>query len=50
VPFELRIARDLLDRGDTDALTLLGAATGRFAPDAHYCELDDARSLLAAAR
>jgi class 3 adenylate cyclase/tetratricopeptide (TPR) repeat protein len=50
VPFELRIARDLLDRGDTDALTLLGAATGRFAPDAYYRELDDARSLLAAAR
>jgi hypothetical protein len=50
VPLELRIARDLLDRGDTDALTLLAAATGRFAPDAHYRELDDARSLLAVAR
>ena len=50
VPFELRIARELLARGDTDALTFLAAATARFAADAHYPELDEARSLLAAAR
>jgi hypothetical protein len=47
VPFELRIARDLLARDDTDALTFLAAATARFATDAHYPELDHARSVLA---
>jgi class 3 adenylate cyclase len=49
VPFELRIARDLVARGDADALNLLAAATGRFAADAHYPELDEARSVLVAA-
>jgi hypothetical protein len=48
VPFELRIARDLFARGDSDALTFLAASAARFAADAHYPELDDARSLLAA--
>jgi class 3 adenylate cyclase len=49
VPFELRIARDLVARDGADALTLLAAAVGRFATDAHYLELDDARALLATA-
>jgi class 3 adenylate cyclase len=48
VPFELRIARDLVARDDSDALNLLAAATGRFAADAHYPELDEARSVLVA--
>jgi hypothetical protein len=47
VLFELRIAHDLLARDDGDALTLLAAATARFAADAHYPELDHARSVLA---
>jgi len=49
VPFELRIARDLIASGDTDGLTLVAEAAGRFAPDAHYPELDDARASVAAA-
>lgn len=49
VPFELRIARDLLARGETDALAFLGAAAARFTADAHYPELDEARSVLVAA-
>lgn len=49
VPFELRIARDLLARDESDALVLLGEATRRFAADAHYPELDEARSVLVAA-
>jgi hypothetical protein len=49
VPFELRIALDLLARGDTDAFAFLAAAVARFPADAHYPELDDARALLAAA-
>ena len=48
VPFELRIARDLVARDDADARNLLAAATARFAADAHYPELDEARSLLVA--
>ncbi|MDQ6855027.1 MAG: AAA family ATPase [Actinomycetota bacterium] len=48
LPFELRIAYDLLARDDTDAVTSLAAAAARFPADAHYGELDDARSVLAA--
>jgi class 3 adenylate cyclase/tetratricopeptide (TPR) repeat protein len=48
-PFELRIARDLVANGDVDALTLVAEAVARFAPDAHYPELEDARSSVAAA-
>jgi class 3 adenylate cyclase/tetratricopeptide (TPR) repeat protein len=48
VPFELRIARDLLARGEADASALLASAAARFAADAHYAELDEARSQLAA--
>jgi class 3 adenylate cyclase/tetratricopeptide (TPR) repeat protein len=47
VPFELRIARDLLARGHADARAILEAAAGRFAPDARYAELDDTRAVLA---
>jgi len=36
-------------RGDADALYLLAAATAVFAADAHYPELDEARSRLVAA-
>jgi class 3 adenylate cyclase/tetratricopeptide (TPR) repeat protein len=49
VPFELRIARDLVARDESDALTLLASAAALFAADAHYPELDDARTVLAAA-
>jgi class 3 adenylate cyclase/tetratricopeptide (TPR) repeat protein len=48
-PFELRIARDVLARGDEDGLTLVADAAAPFAPDAHYPELDDARAAVAAA-
>jgi class 3 adenylate cyclase/tetratricopeptide (TPR) repeat protein len=48
-PFELRIARDLVARGDADGLTLVAEAAARFAPDAHYPELEDARTSVAAA-
>jgi class 3 adenylate cyclase/tetratricopeptide (TPR) repeat protein len=48
-PFELRIARDLLANGDADGLALVAEAVTRFAPDARYPELDDARSTVAAA-
>lgn len=48
VPFELRIARDLLARGEADAPELLASATARFAPDTHYPELDEAHSELPA--
>ena len=48
-PFELRIARDLVANGDTDGLSLVAEATARFAPDAHYPELEDARASIAAA-
>jgi class 3 adenylate cyclase/tetratricopeptide (TPR) repeat protein len=47
VPFELRIARDLLARDEPAGHALLEAATGQFAPDAHYTELDDARAAVA---
>lgn len=47
--FELRIARDLVAQDESDALALLGAAVARFAPDAHYPELDDARAVVTAA-
>jgi class 3 adenylate cyclase/tetratricopeptide (TPR) repeat protein len=47
-PFEVRIARDLVEREEDDALTLLAVAIGQFAADAHYPELDVARSVLAA--
>jgi class 3 adenylate cyclase/tetratricopeptide (TPR) repeat protein len=49
VPFELRIARDLLDRNDPDGFSLLAAATAQFATDASYAELDEARAVVAAA-
>jgi tetratricopeptide (TPR) repeat protein len=49
VPFELRIARDLLDRNDPDGLSLLTAAAAQFATDTCYAELDDARAVVAAA-
>jgi class 3 adenylate cyclase/tetratricopeptide (TPR) repeat protein len=49
VPLELRIARNLLAGDDTDALIFLDAAAAQFAIDAHYPELDDARTVLAAA-
>jgi class 3 adenylate cyclase/tetratricopeptide (TPR) repeat protein len=48
-PFELRIAHDLLASGEADGLTLVAHAAARFAPDAHYSELDDARGSVAAA-
>ena len=48
VPFELRIARDLLARHHPAGHALLEAATGRFAPGTHYAELDDARAAVAA--
>jgi class 3 adenylate cyclase/tetratricopeptide (TPR) repeat protein len=48
-PFELRIARDLVANGNADGLTLVAEAVARFAPDAHYPELEDARSSVAAA-
>jgi tetratricopeptide (TPR) repeat protein len=48
-PFELRIARDLVATGDPDGLTLVAEAITRFAPDAHYPELEDARTSVAAA-
>jgi hypothetical protein len=48
-PFELRIARDVLARGDEDGLTLVADAATPFGPDAHYPELDDARAAVAAA-
>jgi class 3 adenylate cyclase len=48
VPFELRIARDLAANGDADGLRLVAEAIARFAPDAHYPELEDARSSVAA--
>jgi class 3 adenylate cyclase/tetratricopeptide (TPR) repeat protein len=48
-PFELRIARDLVANGDADGLTLLAEAVTRFPRDAHYPELEDARSSVAAA-
>jgi class 3 adenylate cyclase/tetratricopeptide (TPR) repeat protein len=48
-PFELRIARDLVANGDADALKLVAEAVARFAPDAHYPELEDARASVAAA-
>ncbi len=47
-PFELRIARDLVANGDADGLMLVAEAVTRFAPDAHYPELEDARSSVAA--
>jgi class 3 adenylate cyclase len=50
VTFELRIARDLLAHGEADARSLLAAAAGGFAADAHYRELDDARAVVASAR
>ena len=50
VPFELRIARDLMERGDVHGMALVDEATARFAPDASYPELDEARALAASAR
>jgi class 3 adenylate cyclase/tetratricopeptide (TPR) repeat protein len=47
--FELRIARDLVAQDESDALALLKSAVARFAPDAEYPELDDARAVVAAA-
>jgi class 3 adenylate cyclase/tetratricopeptide (TPR) repeat protein len=47
-PFELRIARDLVDNGDPDGMILVAEATARFAHDAHYPELEDARASVAA--
>ena len=49
VPFELRIAGDLVANGDADGPTLVAEAVTRFAPDAHYPELEDARASVAAA-
>jgi class 3 adenylate cyclase/tetratricopeptide (TPR) repeat protein len=49
VPFELRVACDLLDRNDPAGLSLLAAATSQFATDACYAELDDARAVVATA-
>jgi hypothetical protein len=45
----LRIARDLVAQDESDALALLKAAVARFAPDAEYPELDDARAVVTAA-
>ena len=47
VTFELRIAHDLLARDEADAVVLLAEAIARFAPDAHYLELDNARAAVA---
>ena len=50
VPFELRIAADLVARGGAGAHASLDAAVEGFPADAHYSELDTARSALAGGR
>jgi class 3 adenylate cyclase/tetratricopeptide (TPR) repeat protein len=46
VPFELRIARDLVAHGEEDARAHLAAAVSRFDADAHFPQLDEARAAL----